>query len=93
MRIVNPTFGHPEHVAETSASRPLDWRYDPMCVFSNSKPNANELLHGVRTRLEEVFGRDDVAYEAKQSAAVPADPDMIDWLAEQYRLAVLAIGD
>lgn len=93
MRIVNPTFGHPELTVEERAGRPPSWRDDTICVFSNSKPNADELLNGVRERLQAAFGRGDIAYEAKRNAAVPADPDMIDWLAEQYRLAILAVGD
>lgn len=93
MRIVNPTFGRLESVPEQSSGRRVDWLHDPMCVFSNSKPNADELLTGLSVHLRGALERDEVAFEAKRNASMPADRDMLDWLAQQYRLAVLAIGD
>lgn len=93
MRVVNPTFGRQELEADHMAVRPLEWRQDPMCLFSNSKPNADELLEGIGVGLAKALERSDIRFEAKQNAAVPAETDMLDWLAQQYRLVVLAIGD
>lgn len=93
MQVINPTFGKPASEHGKAAARPLDWRHDPICMFSNSKPNANELLQGVSSRLRRVLGRKDIAFESKKNSAMPASPELLDWLARQYRLAVLAVGD
>jgi thioredoxin reductase (NADPH) len=93
MRVINPTFGQPTSGHDQAASRPPDWRRDPICMFSNSKPNANELLLGISSRLEKMLGRKEIAFESKQNAAMPAGPELLDWLARQYRVVVLAVGD
>lgn len=93
MRIVNPTFGYLSHKADPAARQQDDWRTAPICMFTNSKPNATELLNGIREQLSARFQRTDIGFAAKQNAARPADPDTIDWLAQQYRIVVLAVGD
>jgi hypothetical protein len=93
MRIVNPTFGiAPQGEGET-ASGPVDWTRDPIILFSNNKPNAKELLEGVRDRLAALRPVDNVGYIAKGSASQPAPPEMIEDVAKKYRIALLALGD
>lgn len=91
MRIVDPTFGtfedeEPVDVAQSAAGTGL-------CVFSNSKPGADELLAGIARRLEAGRGLRDIGYAAKPNAAAAAETATIDRLAAQYRTAVVAIGD
>ena len=93
MRIVNPTFGHVPAGAETLASGVVDWKRDPILLFSNSKPNAKELLEGLRAKLGSVRSTDGIDLVWKPSASQPATPDQIDGAARRYRAALLALGD
>ena len=93
MRIVNPTFGLEPAGEGAAASGPVDWANDPIILFSNNKPNARELLHGVRDRLSAIRRVDNIDYIAKTSASQPAPPEMINEVARKYRIALLALGD
>jgi hypothetical protein len=64
-----------------------------LCLFSNSKPGATDLLQGVADRLVAERGFGEVGFASKPSAASGAQTDVLDHLAEQYRMAVVAIGD
>lgn len=96
MRIVDPTAG----VAPTATDRtaPADLVAPPagtggLCGLSNSKPGAREMLTEIGRRLETRHHLGPGGLEAKPSAASGADPELLDHLAAQYRLAVVAIGD
>ncbi len=93
MRIVNPSFGHPAAADGQSETRAVDWRQDPIVLFSNSKPNARELLAGVRERMGAFRSIDNVDFIAKDSAAQPAPSEMIANVASKYRAAILALAD
>ncbi len=93
MRIVNPTFGRKAPSTEQVAVDAVDWRRDPIILFSNSKPNAKELLEGVRDSMGAYRATDNIDYIHKDSPAQPAPPAMIDALATKYRAALLAIAD
>ena len=93
MRIVNPTFGLVPAGAETAARRTVNWREDPLILFSNSKPNAKDLLEGIRERLTGIRRVDNVDYVQKNSVATPAPAELIDKIARDYRIALLAIAD
>ncbi len=93
MRIVNPSFGIAPKGPEQEAARAVDWREDPIILFSNSKPNAKELLEGLRNKLSATRRVDNVDYIAKGSASQPAPPGMIEDAARRYRIALLALGD
>jgi hypothetical protein len=93
MRIVNPTFGTAPQGEGTATARPVDWANDPIILFSNNKPNAKELLEGLRDRLSAIRCVDNIDYIAKSSASQPAPPGMINDLARKYRIAVAALGD
>ena len=54
MRIVNPSFGHQPVSTEKVKAGTVDWLRDPIILFSNSKPNAQELLQGVEDRDPEL---------------------------------------
>jgi hypothetical protein len=93
MRIVNPTYGITAGGSEAVAVRPVDWRADPLVLFSNSKPNARELLEGVRTRLGAIRRTDNIDFVLKNSASQPAPTALIDQVAGKYKGALLAIAD
>ncbi len=93
MRIVNPSFGLMPPEAEQISTRPVDWVHDPIVLFSNSKPNARELLEGVRDKLGEIRNVDDVGFVYKDSASQPAPAAIIDQVSGKYRVALLALGD
>ena len=66
---------------------------DPIVLFGNNKPNAKELLEGVRAKLSGVRQADGIDYIFKDSASQPAPSGMIDAVAQKYKVALLALGD
>jgi hypothetical protein len=93
MRIVNPAFGLTQATRETFVSGPVDWKTDPIALFSNSKPNAMELLEGLKSKLSTVRAVDNITLVCKDSASRPAPADMIQHVGHKYRAALLALGD
>lgn len=94
MRIVNPTFGvAPAESKPAVAAGPVNWLNDPIVLFGNNKPNAKELLDGVKTKLSGVRPIDGIDYIFKDSASQPAPSGMIDAVAQKYKIALLALGD
>jgi hypothetical protein len=93
MRIVNPSFGLSPAGAEQAKTGPVDWREDPIILFSNSKPNAKELLEGVRDKLAAIRRVDNIDLIHKNSASQPAPAEMINDVVKKYRIALLALGD
>lgn len=93
MRIVNPSFGLEDVSDAKKADRATDWRQDPIAIISNSKPNAQELLEGVRTHMGDFRATDNIDYMFKDSEAQPAPPELIDRVASEYKGAILALAD
>lgn len=98
MRIVNPTFGLGEADSGESETRPVtaktvDWQQDPIVLFSNSKPNARELLEGVRDKMRVHRSVDNIEFVYKDSAGQPAPGELIDQVASKYNAALLALAD
>ena len=93
MRIVNPTFGVSATSAEKIALKPVNWRTDAIALVSNSKPNARELLAGIREKLGATRVIDNIDFLSKNSASQPAPADVIEKVAANYRGALLAIAD
>ena len=93
MRIVNPTFGVSATSAEKVALKPVNWRTDAIALVSNSKPNARELLDGIRAKLGAVRPVENIEFLAKNSASQPAPKDLLEEVAAKYRGALLAIAD
>ena len=93
MRIVNPTFGLSATVGETVALKPINWKTDAIALISNSKPNARELLEGVRAKLGAFRNVDNIEFHAKNSASQAAPKELIQAVAAKYRGALLALGD
>jgi thioredoxin reductase (NADPH) len=93
MLIVNPTFGTSAAAAKAVPLMSIDWTKDAIALFSNSKPNARELLEGVMAKLGSSRPIDNIGYFAKNSASQPAPAEMIDEVAKNYRGALLALGD
>ena len=58
MRIVNPSYGVSAENGEELAGNPVDWMKDPIALFSNSKPNARELMDGLKAKLAAGGSRD-----------------------------------
>jgi thioredoxin reductase (NADPH) len=93
MRIVNPSYGVNTAEGEVLDGKPLDWLADPIALFSNSKPNAHELMDGLKARLAADRPVDNIEFVSKPSASQPASADLIDEVAQKYRAALLALGD
>lgn len=93
MRIVNPSFGLEPVSTEKVLRGAVDWRRDPIALFSNSKPNAKELLEGLKVKFAGIRATDNIEYLTKDTASRPAPPEMIDQVTKKYRAALLALGD
>jgi thioredoxin reductase (NADPH) len=68
-----------------------DWT--EVALFSNSKPNATELLRGVGERLQAHWDLPEIGFASKPNASKAADKDTIDWLAERFKMVLVAVGD
>ncbi len=93
MRIVNPTFGLAAAAGDKVALKPINWATDAIALMSNSKPNARELLDGIRAKLGASRAVDNIDFHYKNSASQPAPKDLIEKVAANYRGALLAIAD
>ena len=93
MRIVNPSFGLQPAGAEQVTTTPVDWLSDPIVMFTNSKPNAKELLAGLRDELASMRPVDNIEFTHKNSASQGAPVALLDQVAKKYRIAVLALAD
>ncbi|MCA0302134.1 MAG: hypothetical protein LCH95_06980 [Proteobacteria bacterium] len=93
MRIVNPSFGLSATTGEKIALKPVNWASDAIALLSNSKPNARELLAGIREKLGASRKIDNIDFLSKNSASQPAPKDVIQEIAAKYRGALLAIAD
>jgi thioredoxin reductase (NADPH) len=93
LRIVDPTFGVRPDDADVAvqAGGAADWT--EVALFSNSKPNATELLRGVGERLQAHWDLSELGFASKPNASEAADKDMIDWLSQNYKMVVVAVGD
>lgn len=93
MRIVNPSFGQALASAEKVKAGPVDWRRDPIILFSNSKPNARELLEGLRDKLGSIRPTAGIDLVYKDTASQAAPAGMVEEASRKYRAALLALGD
>ena len=93
MRIYNPTFGVSAAGGQKVALKPVNWKTDAIALMSNSKPNARELLDGIRAKLGASRQVENIKFLAKNSASQPAPKDLIEEVAANYRGALLAIAD
>ena len=93
MRIINPSFGHQPVSTETVKAGTVDWLKDPIILFSNSKPNAQELLEGIRAKFGAIRSIENIDFISKDTASRAAPPEMIDKVALKYKAALLALGD
>ena len=95
MRIVNPAFGLEEGGDNMSKAVELstDWFKDGIAIISNSKPNARELLEGVKEQMGVYRSTDNIDYYFKDSAAPPAPEALYDEVAAKYKGAIVALAD
>ena len=95
MRIVNPAFGLEEGDDNQSQAVDLltDWNTDAIAIISNSKPNARELLEGVKAQMGFYRSTDNIDYFFKDSAAKPAPEELYDEVAASYKGAIVALAD
>jgi len=96
MRIVNPSFAlepHDDSQAKAIGNISTNWKTDAIAIISNSKPNARELLEGLRDRMSPHRSTDNIDYFFKDSAAKPAPVELYSAVATKHRAAILALAD
>ena len=92
MQIVNPVFGRSASGGESLSNSAVDWSRDAIALFSNSKPNARELLDGIRDHFGAFRSTDNIDFVYKDSASQPAPAHLYDEVASRYKGALLAIA-
>ena len=93
LRIVDPTFGVLPDDADVQVQAGGTAAWTEVALFSNSKPNATELLRGVGERLQAHWDLAELGFASKDNASAAADKDTIDWLSQRYKMVVVAVGD
>jgi thioredoxin reductase (NADPH) len=93
LQIVDPTFGVLPAEEEVAASAGGTAEWTEVALFSNSKPNATELLRGVGERLQAHWELSELGFASKPNASAAADKDTIDWLAQRFKMVLVAVGD
>ena len=93
MRIYNPSFGLSATSKESVTLKPVNWMTDAIALVSNSKPNARELLWGIRDKLSAHRQVENIKFLAKNSASQPAPKELLQEVAANYRAALIALGD
>jgi thioredoxin reductase (NADPH) len=94
LRIVDPTHGLlPEDEAGDDAAVSSTATWTDVALFTNSKPNATELLRGLGERLQAHWALPELGFAAKESASVAAEKDTIDWLSQRFKMVLVAVGD
>lgn len=91
MELVNPAFGHREPPALGTAAAPAR-RGAAVAALSNNKPHAWELLEGIRRQVPWVAGRP-WHYAQKDRPAMPAPAELLDGVAADAGIAVVALAD
>ncbi len=93
LRIVDPTDGVLPEVDAAPVGAGSSATWTDVALFTNSKPNATELLRGLGGRLQAHWELPELGFAAKESASVAADPDQIDWLSQRFKMVLVAVGD
>lgn len=93
MLIANPTFGFAAKEVGSNTTLPFDWRSDSIALFSNSKPNARELLDGIRGRLSAVRDVGNIKHVHKESVAHPAPAGVMEQVVGEFRAAIIGTAD
>ena len=92
IRFLDPTQP-PEVLEATLAQRPLPRKPLVLGLLSNSKPNADRLLRLVAGDLGERLEIERLVEVAKPSSSTNAPEELLDRLAEECDLALVAVGD
>ena len=92
IRVLDPTQP-PEVFPAKLAHRQSDYGRVRLALLSNGKTNAGALLRLVKDQLAEQMNIERVIEVAKDSASTNAPETLLDHLAEECDLALVAIGD
>lgn len=94
MLIIDPRQGRraPPSMSTPETRAPRGLR-GSTCLFSNSKPNAFELLSGVSERLTARTPQPAGQIFSKSTASLPAPDQLIEEIASHFETAILAIAD
>lgn len=95
IKVVDPTFGTPDHPA-TSRARPFRVEREKvhprnLALLSNAKPNSAELLR-IMGEILSARWQSKLAYYSKPNPSVPASEELLDNL-EDCDLAIVAAAD
>ena len=92
MTLVDPTT---EAIVPEFAGAPRlsDLKNKRVGVIDDSKVNAKEYLKELTDLIDERFGIASLKYHAKPSASKPADPAIVEELAQECDYVIVGVGD
>jgi thioredoxin reductase (NADPH) len=90
MMIVDPTQGRESLDSSTENTGGGLRLAGRVCLFSNSKPNASELLRDVAAGVPALR---DAPLLAKPYASLPAPTELLDQIVDEYDAALVALAD
>ena len=91
--VVLEPVAEPRPVIRALSQRPATLAGKRVGFLSNTKPNAAQLIEAIESLLRRRFDIASVVHRAKPVAAVPAPDAMLDELARECDVAIVAIGD
>jgi hypothetical protein len=90
MLIIDPTQGRESLDSRAENTRDNLRLEGRVCLVSNSKPNAAELLSGIAAGIPALHG---APLLAKRYSSLPAPAELLDQIAGEYDAALVAIAD
>ena len=92
MVLVNPVT-EPIEVEFSGAEKLSTLSNKRIGLIDDSKVNAKELLEAIKHIIHQRFGVREVKYHRKPSASKPADPSVIQSMAEECDYVIVGVGD
>ncbi len=92
MILVNPVT-EPIEVGFSGAEKLSTLSNKRMGLIDDSKVNAKELLEAIKNLIHQRFGVNEVKYHRKPSASKPAEPSVIQSMAEECDYVIVGVGD
>ena len=91
-KLLDPTVeAIPDHTI--LAPRPEDLNGKVVGLLSNSKRNADKLLHNIYALLQDTYEFKDLVFVDKGDASRPASKEIMDQLLEKCDVVITATGD
>jgi hypothetical protein len=93
LQVYDPEGSAEARAALTLSAGRTDWSNITIGILDNKKQHAAELMEMIARDFGAKFKNVNIVMESKESAAVPAPPEMVQRLVEQCDLVLTGTGD